>query len=117
MRKSLASAVPALVALALFGAVYAGSNEKPPAGRQPDCCKQLLSRIEALEARIQALEARGPSAVLPERYPAPLRIDPKRLPPGAQEREFNGMKYYIIPLDEGRTNSAPAATAPPPPRR
>ena len=117
MRKSLASAVAALVALALFGVLYAESDEKPPAGRQPDCCKQLLSRIEALEARIQALEARGPSAVFPERSPVPLRIDPKQLPPGAQEREFNGMKYYIIPLEEGRLDSAPSATLPPAPPR
>lgn len=95
MRKSLL-AVAVAVALALVGVLYAESDKREPAGRQPECCKQLLSRIEALEARIQALEARSPSVVLPERYPAP-----QRLPPGAQEREFNGMKYYIIPLEAG----------------
>lgn len=101
MRKSLFSAVAVAVALALVGVLYAQSDNREPTGRQPECCKQLLSRIEALEARIQALEARSPSVVVPERYPVPHRIDPQRLPPGAQEREFNGMKYYIIPLEAG----------------
>ena len=102
--------------LVLIGAVYAaGGEQETPRDKSPKCCQELLARIERLEARVRELEARSPATTLP---PPPLgkpplyrfhqvpqiprERSPRDLPPGTEEREFNGMKYYIIPLEKAR---------------
>ena len=107
--------VTAVCLLMAFGAVYAANESKNPSGEKaPKCCKELLSRIERLEPRVQQLEARSPVITLPQppsTQPPIYRFDQvpqipsgrlRDLPPGTQEREFNGMKYYIIPLEKAR---------------
>ena len=58
--------------------------------------KQLQDKVLLLEKRIAALE-KQPSFVT---LGTPADIYPKfnTIPKGWREREFNGMKYYIIPL-------------------
>lgn len=76
---------------------------------------QLRKRVAVLEEKLKTLEARPAQA--PE-VPAPPMIldwtpsppsvavprfnppDPNRLPSGTIEREFNGMTYYIMPIDQ-----------------
>ena len=72
----------------------------------------LLARVTRMEDRIASLEAQVRD--LRERRtvittPAiPHPGDP--LPPGWQEREFNGLKYYIVPCDDAV--AAPPTTRP-----
>ena len=108
--------ITAFCLLAVLGAAYAaGGDKEPSVDNVPDCCRELLARIERLEARVRQLETGSPILTIPAPPPgqppvyrfdqspwAPPGIDPRRLPPGTQEREFNGMKYYILPLDKAR---------------
>jgi len=57
----------------------------------------LKEKVAALEERVEKLEKRR----------APVFIDPrtlrdrKAIPKDWRQREFNGMPYYIVPLEEG----------------
>ena len=87
--------------LALAVTVYAQRR----AGEQPDertAISQVLAKIERLEdqvarleAQVQALRGRQNVIVTPPVQPAPG----PRLPEGWQQREYRGMKYYIVPCD------------------
>jgi hypothetical protein len=59
----------------------------------------LKKRIKTLEQQLQAIAHR--SVVIPKTFPKPQKI-----PEGWKEYEFNGMKYYISPLqtDSKKTN-------------
>jgi hypothetical protein len=84
------------------------SNPEQPIAELKQHIDGLQARIKALEQRIEKLEAAKPSSVqvlqapkLPPSTTAPPMITaprPDQLPNGWQEREFNGMKYYLIPL-------------------
>jgi hypothetical protein len=61
--------------------------------------KELQRRIAELESRVEALESRRPVITLPaQQFPQLPRRD---LPEGTVEQEINGMKFYIMPLQQG----------------
>ncbi|HJT76309.1 MAG TPA: hypothetical protein VJ739_03830 [Gemmataceae bacterium] len=102
------SRLTVLVALGAFlvGAVaFAGgqpAKEQPPA--QQEQLRELLKRVERLEARVAELERREPRVVVPAQGGPQLRVlpegalDAQRVPKGWVPREFNGQRYYDIPL-------------------
>jgi hypothetical protein len=57
---------------------------------------ELKKQVEALELRVDRLaeELRRVTVRIPEGFP-----ELKQLPKGWQKRWFNGMPYYIIPID------------------
>ena len=76
--------------------------------------KELEARVERLEESRQILALPAPRAELPTPPKGPqeyqLRPDSlpePALPKGWQRKEFNGVPYYIIPLDSG-SNAASA---------
>ena len=102
----------------------------------------LKARIAELEARLKHLEGVAPPAPKPAPRAAPPqttpraprsepRFSPRSVPPGMpgaaapaaprpvpegwQEREFNGMRFYIVPLtpDEAKPRAARAGAAKP----
>ena len=82
---------------------------------QPDpTVKTLLKRIEKLERQVQKLEAElkaKPSIVVPTQLPQntlPKLIPaPKQVPQNWVQKEFNGLPYYIVPLNQEQTNVEP----------
>jgi len=96
--------------------------------------ESLKSRVSVLESRVKELEVGKPPAprpaprvvppqVVPKPRFAPRQSDPlnapRPLPEGWQERKFNGMTYYIVPLRPGDAKAAttrPAAVEPAAPR-
>jgi hypothetical protein len=60
--------------------------------------KQLRNRVAELEERIGKLEKQRSYVAVPQ----PMPVPPQRraVPENWQEREFNGLKYYIVPLDK-----------------
>ena len=88
--------------------------------------EMLKSRVSVLESRVRELEAGTPSAPKPAPRPTQPQVVPKAprlvpgqpgrerpVPEGWQEREFNGMRYYIVPLKPGEAKpAAPATLAP-----
>ena len=75
--------------------------------KQPDDVmaqlKQLQIKIAKLESRIFELEKKPTFITVPSSSPAaiygnPPYRSPQPIPKEWQEEEFNGMKYYIIPL-------------------
>ena len=68
--------------------------------RQEDQAKQieeLKKQVGALEQRIAILEGKLQKLTLsiPQTF-----LDLKQLPKGWEKREFNGLKYYIIPIEQ-----------------
>ena len=85
---------------------------------------QLQKRVEVLEEKLKALEARSaqPSerstppmtfrwapAIPPGIVPQLTPESPNRLPSGTIEREFNGMKYFIMPIADSDTGPSTIA--------
>jgi outer membrane murein-binding lipoprotein Lpp len=69
-------------------------------GGQEDLAKQvqdLKKQVAALEEKVASLESRLQkiTVAIPQTFP-----ELKQLPKGWEKREFNGMSYYIIPLDQ-----------------
>jgi hypothetical protein len=69
-------------------------------GRQESPDKQyeeMRKQMASLEQRIAALEGQMEKLTLaiPQTFP-----DLKQMPKGWERREFNGMNYYIIPIDQ-----------------
>ncbi len=82
-------------------AITLNGAEKPsPQGN--DQVRQLLKRVEKLEARVAELEQRVPRIVTAPQGVPQLRIAPEgkleTLPKGWIPREFNGIRYYDVPL-------------------
>ncbi len=68
--------------------------------RQEDQTKQieeLKKQVGALAQRIAILESKLQKLTLaiPQTFP-----DLKQLPKGWQKREFNGLEYYVIPIEQ-----------------
>ena len=88
--------------------------------------ESLQARVGRLEARVKALEAEKAPAPAPELRlvppaPQPPRATPRgtvprkpggsgRLPEGWQERRFNGIKFYIVPLKPAQQAATPRTT-------
>jgi len=65
------------------------------ASQQPsEGVSQLKAKVTSLEARVADLESRLNG------LDTKLQSFRGQIPPGAVEREINGMKFYIIPVDE-----------------
>jgi len=81
----------------LFIVVMSGIQAFP--FRQEESTKQieeLKKQVNALEQRVATLESRLEKLTLaiPQTFP-----NLKQLPKGWEKREFNGMKYYIVPIE------------------
>ena len=61
----------------------------------------LKKRVDALENKVNSLEQRlsekekSLKLVIPPKFP-----EMQPLPEGWQQREFNGLPYYLVPLDK-----------------
>jgi hypothetical protein len=100
--------VVAIVCGVLGGIVAFAAGGDDAAG--PSEIETLKKQLKALEQRVEILEARlgqGPS-----RRPVPMppaRFRDPHVPKDWLPREFNGRRYYIIPIDnEPNKASAPA---------
>ncbi len=92
-----------LVATALVGVAttVALNGAEKPSPQADDQIRQLLQRVEKLEARVADLEQRVPRIVTAQGLPQ-LRVAPEgkleSVPKGWVPREFNGIRYYDVPL-------------------
>jgi hypothetical protein len=100
-----------LVALSLgLLAFYAGSRfsaapEQTAFAAEPS--KDLSARVGKLEAQVAALQAqiRDLSLKSSSQFLALPRTQARpgdKMPPGATEHEFSGMKYWVVPLKDGK---------------
>jgi outer membrane murein-binding lipoprotein Lpp len=76
--------------------------------KQEDLAKQveeLKKQVAALEEKVASLESRLQkiTVTIPQTFP-----ELKQLPKGWEKHEFNGMNYYIIPLDQDLKKTKPA---------
>ena len=95
-----------VVGLCFLAMVFAGgpdegkgnSPEKEPSDLKT-AFADLSKKVAELEKRIEKLEASQRIAVIG----STMVPDRQRIPESWRQREFNGMSYYIVPLDEGKT--------------
>jgi hypothetical protein len=97
-------AAVALLAGLLVGTWLIGSEVAAPDKQ----VAELLARIEQLEKRVEQLEQRSPMIAVPHGGNLPYSVVPPAtapmpsvpsIPRDWSAREFNGMYYYIVPLD------------------
>jgi hypothetical protein len=87
-----------------FRGLRAGPEQPAPKWEQ---VQELLKRVERLEARVAELERHQPRVIVPPQGTPELRVVPEapldlqRVPKNWIPREFNGQRYYDIPLDRG----------------
>jgi len=101
--------VGGLLVCAIVAAIAASGDgaagPQPPSGND-----ELRRQLGALEKRVEALEDRlrrqAPpgSIVVP-----PVAPMAQPLPKGWQQREINGMPYYLVPALEAPSSSLPSA--------
>jgi hypothetical protein len=103
-RHFLAVVLAAAVAgLAVFAVSRAGQERAAPA--PSDEVRDLRKRLEQLEARVAELEQRAPRVIVPTQGVPQLRVVPEGrldgqpVPKNWVPREFNGQRYYDIPLE------------------
>ena len=75
-------------------------REKKSSPNSAEQIEKLQDRVTKLESRIALLEKMRVYLAAPQASTAPgLGVHVERLPEGWQKREFNGMPYYLVPLD------------------
>lgn len=83
--------------------VFAGNGNDSATPEHWETLKELKERINALEKRLDALEKQRevlqghPNIVIPDHLPPP-----DALPKGWKRKEFNGLPYYIIPIEKNQ---------------
>ncbi len=84
-----------LIAPSVLPSAAEKSSQNP--SQQPSSSEQLKKlqeKVAQLDARVAALEKRPALLALPPASPSA----PLQLPKGWQQREFNGLRYYDVPL-------------------
>jgi hypothetical protein len=61
--------------------------------------KSLKSQVESLEKRVQTLETQLMIDKAPKDFPL-ITPQPPQVPKGWRKRQFNGIPYYVIPLQQ-----------------
>jgi hypothetical protein len=93
----------ALAGLTVYTVSRAGQEQAAPG--QSDELRDLRKRVEKLEARVAELEQRAPRVIVPAQGVPQLRVVPEGrldgqpVPKNWIPREFNGQRYYDIPLE------------------
>ena len=103
--KALISITAVVVLLIMAFLVMGATN---PHHSRNDSITQLKARISSLERRVASLEKKlgtsTPSRSSAIRRPSSPPRD-QSLPKGWRRKEFNGVPYYLIPLDQKQSQS------------
>jgi hypothetical protein len=95
MRSYIAAFVLICGALGGIAVLAAGGDD---AGEASDL-EGLKQQVKALEQRVAALEKRLGQGPTPRVFPMPSpRLPDRQVPKDWLPREFNGVPYYIIPI-------------------
>ena len=99
--------IAAVVVLLIIAFLVMGATD-PSHGRD-DSITQLKARISSLERRVESLEKKLQTSTVKRssaarRLPGPPRD--QSLPRGWRRKEFNGVPYYLVPLDQKQSRSA-----------
>jgi hypothetical protein len=102
-RASLLLIVGVVVGLAVLGV----GAVAPIPSQKPSEIEQLKKEVAALRQRVESLEQRLTLRVIPlssqDGKALPGVIDPyhrvRQVPPNSRPFEFNGMTYYIVPIN------------------
>jgi len=105
MNKKLATLVLVLLAVGLL-AFYAGTRvtaASEPQKSGGDSIRDLRTRIDKLESQVAAMreqidELAAKASIRVLTIPESHGFREDKMPPGATEFEFNGMKYWNIPI-------------------
>ena len=120
LRQSLVAAV---VCAAVIVALVSRSAAEPgkEGSRNSASAPELLERIARLEARVAELERRTPLTTLTQvpgtnvvpytTFGGAAQYPPPAAPESWTPREFNGLRYFIVPLKPGREPIAERGTA------
>ena len=100
-----------VLSLLVFGLLsfYAGnlvSSSSEESESVDDLMENIVERVGKLEIRVTALQEQIKELASKPRtrvltIPGTTSFPGKNIPPGATEHEINGMKYWLIPLNEG----------------
>ena len=104
--------IPLVLPVLIFGLLsfYTGSWVSASSKKSDspgDSIENLIDRVAKLEEQVADLKEQIKN-LASKPYPRVLTVPGtpsfpgKNLPPGATEHEINGMKYWLVPLKEGK---------------
>ena len=109
MNRKFSIVAPLIFAIGLLAfitgtRVTAASDPQKNSGDSVQDLNSRVARLEmqvgALRAQIKELSSKASSRVLT--IPETHHFPEGKIPPGATEHEYNGMKYWSIPLKDGQ---------------
>ncbi len=100
------------IAIVVIGCCVLGSVWAMAAGEQPDSnsseLEKLKDRVKTLEDKVAALEKQlRISSRVPRALPLPQFPRGRQAPEGWLPREFNGIPYYVIPIEQDPNGQPP----------
>jgi hypothetical protein len=104
MKTSKSIAAAAVLVVMMF--LVMGATEQDQC--KDDSIAELKAKIDSLEQRVERLEKKSPTSTtrrstIRRRPQSPSR---EQSPPrGWRRKEFNGLRYYVIPLDQEQSRS------------
>ena len=112
--KVLVTTATVAVLLVTAFLVMGAANPRHSKDSRVDSITLLKARISSLEKRVESLEKRLQISTARRSAPSvrpPAPRTPQSLPKGWQRKEFNGVPYYLIPLEQKQSRPArrPAA--------
>ncbi|MHC4116615.1 MAG: hypothetical protein ACYSWO_03815 [Planctomycetota bacterium] len=99
--------IASVVGLVVMAVLVMGARD--PDHSNDDSIARLRARISSLERRVAGLEKKlQTSTARPSIRARPLPSPPSRrsLPKGWRRREFNGVPYYLVPVDQKQSRSS-----------
>jgi len=108
MKKHIAIFALVILALGLMAFfalshISAAGQEKSNGESSGDLSARVLkleAQVAALETQVKDLSSKASSRVLT--IPQMQNMPGSKMPPGAKEYEYGGMKYWIVPLKDGK---------------
>jgi len=96
------ASIPIVIAGVVLAIARLALGSPAPERERSDVIARLEQRIDALEQRVEMLEKKLRSVPIARRSPtirsARPSVRPSR-PRGWRRKEFNGVPYYVIPLE------------------
>ena len=100
---------PIAIVIVVLAMAFLATGAADPVPRDGEALARLQDKVTALEQRVQTLEGKLESIAARPKVATRRSARPPRSqsrPRGWRRKEFNGVPYYIIPIEQRSSRSA-----------